>query len=263
MTFGTGFIPDRLPDVLGRAASALRRREVLAGVGSLPDEYEIGQQRYAGQNGFEACVQFGAVQCLHLWRAARGLPDPVHSPWHLYAWTRRMQWWPVPRKLVDEGSSPGVMTRAARTHGIGYFEDWNPRTEGFDINSLPPTLANIEAQRWSLDIPAIWDDGDKLPDRIADSVCKDMPAMIALAIDAGFKRMTQPEVIGPPTGPIVGNHLVAISGTRKRADGRRDTKIINSWRRDWNSDGTAWLSPDYVAKARWVGYLRNVTRPAA
>lgn len=253
--FGTGFRPDRGPDLIGRARSAARRKEVLARLSALSDERIIGAPRKRNQGGSSACLPFAIVQAVHLWRAARGLPDPVLSEWFLYYYTRRRR----SRRVVDEGSSPSYAVKAAEKHGICELEDWKKDVPGFGINELPNDVAHFEAQCCLVELVPIYARGREISDRIADSIERDQPCIVALPTDRGLQRLTQTEPIGPPTGDTSGlRHAMCAYGQRLRSDTRRDILFSNSWRADWAGDGSAWFSPDYLELANWVAFVRSV-----
>jgi hypothetical protein len=263
VTYGTGFIPDRGPDLLGRARSAARRKEVLARLSSLPDEEILAPWRKAAQGGYQACLPFGVRQAVHAWRAHRNLPDPDLSAWFGYYYGRRRRNILI-KAVRDEGTSPRAMVVAAEKHGFCLAEDWGPKHPGWGINAQPSDVAHFQAQRCLIELIPIYATGREIADRIADSIHLGQPCIVALPVDSAFQRNTQPPVIGPPTGSTDGLlHAMCVIGHRLRSDGRRDCWTANSWNDDWAQGGCAWLSPDYIEMATWVAFLRSVREVSA
>ena len=77
------------------------------------------------------------------------------------------------------------------------------------------------------------------------------PVVVGLRITEQWDRPD--EVIGPPTGDVLGGHAVCLVGYQREGD-RVQLRVRNSWSSSWSDGGEAWLDAAWLGLA-WCGEL--------
>jgi hypothetical protein len=199
---------------------------------------------------------FGARQAAHLWLSARGLPSPDFSAWYAY-WAARRHRVRRDGDVVDIGTSPSALISALDRYGLVTTGQWGPTVDAFSVNSAPPPLTLVRAQRVRLDLETLYATGSSRLDAIRRALAQDLPVLIAIPVDTAFTEDEGPHVIGPPRGRVGSLlHCITLYGY--------DLDLFdaaNSWGELWRDEGNARLTGDLVELAEWVGILRKVIIP--
>ena len=69
----------------------------------------------------------------------------------------------------------------------------------------------------------------------------DFPIVFSARVFGQFENLGRNEIWSRATGPVLGNHAMLIVGYD---DQRQAFKVMNSWGREWGSDGYGWISYD-------------------
>lgn len=258
---GTGFIPERF-DLSGRVGSAYRGYNL--GAVALPDIHTIWPVRTSSefvmnQGRTNSCLGHYVTYATDLWRLSRGIDAPRVSPWFPYWTARRVA--ARTDKVEDNGSRVSSMIRAANRFGLCQMDRWKPAK--LDVNRKPGSMAFITAQKTKLDMIPIYSSGDRLIERVCDSLAKDQPVLIALGVDREFLDNHGYHLISSIGRDHVGLHALTVYGYRTTIGGHRVFSLVNSWGRLWRADGTAEITETVLVQSRYTAALRAVVKRAA
>ena len=96
---------------------------------------------------------------------------------------------------------------------------------------------------------AIKQKGDARVERVKTAILDKRPIVFGMRIDRAFEQATGSNVIGVPTGDIIGGHAMCIIGYD--AEG---VDVVNSWGTSWGDQGYGKLSWDVVAWEKAIDF---------
>jgi hypothetical protein len=235
----TGWIPERL-------GSPLLAAHDLGPIGSFGDEGGFDAEPWILDQVGESCTGHVAAQWDYLLTGERGSP---YFPWY---WGR--VWDSGPDMVFNVGVSLGAMRKAFEAHGVCPWEQWNPKTPGFERDGVPPALARMRAQKRNLDCTVLYDSGRALAERVASELDRQRPCGFVVVVDEAFSSYRE-GVLGVATGGG-GFHILAIDRYRVRS-GRIELRGVNSWGQ-WGEGGLCWVSEERLAQSPAVVSCRGV-----
>ncbi len=238
MSESTGFVLD-VPLLEEVQASDLRFGAVQDRISSLNDQGGFDSDEWALWQDGESCT--GHM----LTRAGFWMTGIKFSPYQPWYWGRVRDL--GPDNVFNIGVSPRSMSAAVSKHGMCRWEAYNPKSPGYDRNGKPPGMARMQAQDADVKLRPIFSSGDRLCERLADSLERKRAVGLVVVVDEAYKN-PDGELVGPPSGSG-GLHIVGCDQYRKDSDGRIWLREEGSWgiRR-----GRKWLHPDRVGRSVWA-----------
>lgn len=245
----SGYLPDPVPRI--RIGSAWRGAKARIRSLSLPKKGGMYREIWKlNQNGFNSCTDNAISKAVYLKTGEK------YSTVFDYFYSRAYDL--GAENVADVGARPGLVVKACREHGRPPYDAWSARSAGFSINEIPPGIVRMRAQKLKLDLRAIYARGDRLVNRIVDSLHRDQPVVLTVKVDQGF--LTGKGTIAGAHGEIKGLHLICLDHFRTRpSDGKFEIHCENSWR-NWGDNGGQWLSPERVGESTWAAYLNRIIR---
>jgi hypothetical protein len=243
--------PQRWPTQLELGTHQARMDKVFSGPPPAPTI--LGTPTIKDQIGTAECFGFAAVQAIHIALQAEGRPSSLLSPVLPY-WAARRERAGADTDITDSGSDPDGMIAALSDFGACPWEE-DPFNET-KVNDKPNDTAFLAAQQHRCLLSPIFATGAMLYPAIRHVIeVERRPVLIALQVVRAFDNPGPGGVIDDPSGPSRGLHAQCIFGTTKI--GARDA---NSWGLgDWTPDGTATLTPRFIAGAVvWAGSLQVI-----
>lgn len=208
----------------------------------------LGTPTILDQGGTGSCFGFAAEQGMFLDCQVNGIPRGVFSPAIPY-WFARREAVTSDDAIQDIGSDPDSMIQALADFGSCAL-DQAPFVEA-DVNQRPPDAALIAAQKMRATLSPIIATGSALYDAIRHVIqVERKPVLIALEVVPDFDNCPG-GVVDDPSGRSRGGHANCIFGFSD--EGLLDA---NSWGLGWGNNGTATLTPRFVAGAvTWAGSI--------
>jgi hypothetical protein len=213
----------------------------------------LGTPTIKDQGATAECFGFAAVQAIHIALQVEGRPSSLLSPALPY-WAARRERAGADTDITDSGSDPDGMIAALSDFGACPWEE-DPFNET-KVNDKPNDTAFLAAQQHRCLLSPIFATGAMLYPAIRHVIeVERRPVLIALQVVRAFDNPGPGGVIDDPSGPSRGLHAQCLFGTTEI--GARDA---NSWGlRDWTPDGTATLTPRFIAGAVvWAGSLQVI-----
>lgn len=207
----------------------------------------LGTPTILDQLDTSACFGFAAVQAAHI---ATG--KPIGSPLVPY-WCARREAASADTDVTDDGIDPDSMVAALNDFGVAPMAE-----DPFDsarINERPSDTAMLAAQQVTCAIEPLLATGPELWTAIQHAICVErLPVLVALEVVPAFDNAgSTGGIIDDPSGTSRGGHAQCLYGTTDRG-----AQLANSWGvGEWTADGTAVLTPRFIAGAvMWAGALK-------
>lgn len=246
---GFGWVPEPARKrVTGRVASVAMgtARKVLGATLLLPERGEVSRDPWIlDQGSTESCTGHHGAQEIY------GLTGFHASPWFVWYYGRARDG----GAMSNRGVSSSSTTAALRKHGACATSEWRPGVEGFGYNVAPPGYLDVDAQRFNVDVSAVYVNRVEL---IVDAITRGYVPGVSVHVDRAFLDARGTEPLGPESGEIFGRHIITPWAFRV-VRGEYAIGCVNSWGRDHGDGGIVWLSAARVRQSPFVCIARGVS----
>jgi len=146
----------------------------------------------------------------------------------------------------DKGAHIRYVLKAARRCGIPDEAYWPFKLS--KVNKQPKPNAQMQAyDRADGKYVAIRDYGTARELAVRAAIDAGFPVLFGVGIDSSFFNDDDSNIIGMPTGSIIGGHAMVIIGYKFIEDYGIVYEILNSWGANWRAGGRAWITAEYLA----------------
>jgi C1A family cysteine protease len=154
---------------------------------------------------------------------------------------------------IDSGSDSATVIAMALTYGLPRESTFPYGPETFIVNGaavVPPLAAYVEASNnKSYQWFEITGSGSKRLDAIEAAIQADFPVIFGTSVDNSIFSYQPGQVMGPPTGRIIGGHELTIVAVEFDDKGNRSWLVRNSWGDSWGDKGYFKINDEWLGDA--------------
>ena len=239
-----------LPDTEEERASHKSHLTLVGAPARVPEE-AMGLEALVGEplNQFytSACVGEAIAKAVNTRLAAQGTPAPPFSGLGLYTLGRELGRHDAGDPILDSGSNPSTVIRAAAEWGIPFESSWP-----LDVDAHPERInrdlpVDVLEDAITHEVKATYRINSYGADRltaIRTAIAQGYPIVFGTRVSDDFQAYAG-GTLDPETKPGGGGHmlcLIGYSGNRFRG--------INSWGTSWGECGLFWCSEAFLKDAR-------------